>query len=52
LVLPVKLIKKELVVYEINGLEVENLNANDKKTFNISSGVKIKNITSQAINKL
>jgi S1-C subfamily serine protease len=49
LVLPVKLIKKELVVYEINGLEVENLNANDKKTFNISSGVKIKNITSQEL---
>lgn len=44
---PVKLIKKELVNYEIKGLELEDLDANDKKQFRLSYGVKIKEITNE-----
>ena len=51
LVLPVKLIKREIIVYEIKGLEVENLNDNDKKNYNLSQGVKISNITSEQLRR-
>lgn len=45
IVLPVKLSKKELVVFEIKGLEVEDLSSSDMKNLNINEGVKIKGIT-------
>jgi serine protease Do len=45
MVLPVKLSKRDLIVYEIKGLEVEDISTNDKKNLNINEGVKIKSIT-------
>lgn len=49
LVIPVKLTKKELINYEFYGLEIEDLDATDKKQFGIKSGVKIKNITNEKL---
>ncbi len=46
-IIPVKLTKKELLVYEFNGIELEDIDANDKKEFNIDFGVKIKSITNE-----
>lgn len=45
LVLPVKLSKRELIAYEIKGLEVEDISTSDMKNLNINEGVKIKGIT-------
>jgi Do/DeqQ family serine protease len=42
--IPVKLSKKELLNYEFNGIEFEDLDAADKKKFRIKEGVKIKAI--------
>ncbi|WP_136668763.1 S1C family serine protease [Flavobacterium sp. H122] len=44
---PVKLVKKELVNYDLKGLELEDLDANDKKRFRLSYGVKIKEVTNE-----
>ena len=43
--LNVPLTKKELIAYEFNGIEFEDLDANDKKRFNLKSGIKIKQVT-------
>jgi serine protease Do len=45
LALNVPLTKKELIAYEFNGIEFEELDANDKKRFNLKSGIKIKQVT-------
>jgi Do/DeqQ family serine protease len=44
-VIPVKLSKKELLSYEFNGIEFEDLDSAEKKQFNIKEGVKIKSIS-------
>lgn len=46
-VIPVKLTKKELIQYEYNGIEFEDVTEEDKKTFNIASGIKIKEVTNE-----
>lgn len=43
----VRLIKKELVNYEIKGVELEDLDAGDKKRFGLNYGVKIKDVTNE-----
>lgn len=45
--IPVQLTKKELLAYEFNGIEFEDIDTNDKKEFKIDFGVKIKNITNE-----
>lgn len=51
MVLPVKLIKREIIVFEIKGLEVENLSDQDKKSYGTNAGVKITNITSDQLKR-
>ncbi len=46
-VVPVKLTKKELIQYEYNGIEFEDVTEEDKKTFNITNGIKIKAVTNE-----
>lgn len=46
-VVPVKLTKKELIQYEYNGIEFEDVTEEDKKAYNISSGIKIKEVTNE-----
>ena len=46
-VVPVKLTKKELIQYEYNGIEFEDVTEEDKRTFNITSGIKIKEVTNE-----
>ena len=46
-VIPVKLTKKELLSYEFNGMEFEDLDDRDKKNFNINYGVKIKTFNNE-----
>ena len=41
----VKLCKKELLNYEFNGIEFEDIDADDKKKFRIKEGVKIKTLS-------
>ena len=48
-IIPVKLTKRELLVYEYNGVEYEDISSNDKKEFNIDSGVKIKSVKNEGI---
>lgn len=43
--IPVKLSRKEVLNYEFNGIEFEDLDAADKKQFRIKEGVKIKAIS-------
>ncbi len=43
--IPVKLSNKELLNYEFNGIEFEDLDSTDKKQFNLKEGVKNKSIT-------
>ena len=43
--IPVKLSKKEMLNYEFNGIEFEDIDAADKKQFRIKEGVKIKAIS-------
>lgn len=45
--IPVTLVKKELVNYDIRGIELEDLDEVDKKKFRINYGVKIKDITNE-----
>lgn len=47
LAVPVKLTKKELINYDFNGFELEEIEAADKKQFNIDYGVKIKDVTNE-----
>lgn len=42
--IPVKLSKKEMLNYEFNGIEFEDIDAADKKQFRIKEGIKIKAI--------
>lgn len=49
IVVPVKLTKKELVNYEIYGLELQDIDASDQKRFNIKQGVKIKDISNEKL---
>lgn len=49
---PVKLGKNEFATYEFNGLQLENLNDNDKKRFNLNYGVKIKEVSVQSYGDL
>ena len=43
--IPVKLSRKEVLNYEFNGIEFEDLDATDKKQLRIKEGVKIKAIS-------
>ncbi len=43
--IPVKLTKKELLNYEFNGIEFEDVDAAEKKQLNIKEGIKIKSIS-------
>ena len=43
--IPVKLTKKEMLNYEFNGIEFEDIDASDKKQFRIKEGIKIKSIS-------
>jgi Do/DeqQ family serine protease len=43
--IPVKLSRKEVLNYEFNGIEFEDIDAADKKQFRIKEGVKIKAIS-------
>ena len=45
--LNVPLTKRELIAYEFNGIEFEDLDANDKKMYNVKSGIKIKQVTNK-----
>jgi len=40
----VQLTKKEFLNYEFNGIEFEDIDANDKKRFNLKEGIKIKKL--------
>lgn len=44
---PVKLIKKELLVIEFNGVEFEDLSPTEMKKLNLDYGIKIKNVTNE-----
>ena len=46
-IIPVQLTKKELLAYEFNGIELEDIDTNDKKEFKVDYGVKIKSITNE-----
>jgi Do/DeqQ family serine protease len=48
-VVPVTLVKKELFNTEFKGLELEDINSSDKKKYGIDYGVKIKDVTSDAL---
>ena len=50
-IVPVKLSKKELINYELKGLELEDLDQTDMKKFNIDHGVKIKEITNEELSE-
>ncbi|HSD14331.1 MAG TPA: Do family serine endopeptidase [Flavobacterium sp.] len=45
--IPVKLTKKELINVEFEGFEFEEIDANDKKRFQLKEGVKIKDVTNE-----
>jgi serine protease Do len=47
MVVPVSLTKNEIVSTEFKGIELENIDATDKKKFNIDSGVRIREITNE-----
>ena len=47
--IPVKLSKKEMINYELKGLELEDLEQADLKKFNINYGVKIKEINNEEL---
>jgi serine protease Do len=45
LIIPVTLVKKELINYDLRGLELADIDVSDMKKFNIKYGVKIENIS-------
>ncbi|WP_394758742.1 Do family serine endopeptidase [Flavobacterium sp.] len=47
--IPVKLTKKELINYDLKGLELADIDTVDMKKFNIKYGVKIENITNEEL---
>lgn len=49
---PVKLGKNEFASFEFNGLQLENLNTSDKQKFNLSNGVKIKDVANPSFREL
>jgi serine protease Do len=51
MVVPVTLTKNEFVGTEFKGLELENIDSNDKKRFKIDYGVKIKDLTNEKLNQ-
>lgn len=48
-IVPVKLTKRELVNFEYNGIELEDIEATDKKKFGLKHGVKIREITNERL---
>lgn len=48
-IFPVKLTKKELLVFEFNGVEYEDLSNKEKEQFDIDAGVKINKVTNEEI---
>ncbi len=51
LVVPVVLSKNDIFTYEFKGIEIENINAADKKKFKIDYGVKIKSLDNENLNE-
>jgi serine protease Do len=51
LIVPVTLTKNDYVATEFKGIELENIDANDKKKFRVSYGVKIKSIDNERLNQ-
>lgn len=51
MVVPVTLTKNEFVGTEFKGLELENIDADDKKRFKIDYGVKIKDLTNEKLDQ-
>ena len=47
IIVPVTLTKNEFVSTEFKGIELENIDASDKKKFNINDGVRIKEISNE-----
>ena len=48
-IVPVVLVKNDMVTTEVKGLEIENINADDKKRFKIDGGVKIKGVNNERL---
>lgn len=48
-VVPVILAKNDIATTELKGLEIENINANDKKKFKIDGGVKINAVNNERL---
>lgn len=48
-VVPVTLVKNDIITTELKGLEIENINANDKKRFKIDGGVKINSVNNDRL---
>jgi serine protease Do len=49
MIIPVSLVKKELINYDLKGLELADIDSGDMKKFNIKFGVKIENITNDEL---
>lgn len=47
--IPVKLSKKELLSYEFYGMELEDLDDNEKRKFKLNHGVKIREVTGEKL---
>ncbi len=47
--IPVTLVKNDIIVTEMKGLELENLSSSDKKAFKIDYGVKIKEVNNERL---
>lgn len=47
--IPVTLVKNDIIITELKGLELENLSASDKKNFKIEYGVKIKEVNNERL---
>jgi serine protease Do len=47
--IPVTLIKRELINYDLKGMELADIDSNDMKRFNIKYGVKIENVNSEEL---
>ncbi len=49
MVVPVTLTKSEFISTEFKGLELENIDAADKRKFGVSNGVRIKNVSNERL---
>lgn len=47
--IPVTLVKNDIIVTEMKGLELENLSASDKKNYKVDYGVKIKEVNNEQL---